>query len=148
MTLSHFDLKNAKVADKPYKLADGGGLFLYVQPNGSRHWRMKFKFLGKEGLLSFGAYPLFSLAEAREKREEAKKLIAQGIDPGVKKKLDRIKAEVAAANTFGLIQFVEITADTAFAATHVLGELGLTGKAGFVAPGVFQQHGVGELRAN
>ena len=103
MTLSHFDIKNAQPAEKPYKLTDGGGLHLFVQPNGSRLWRMRYEFLGKEHLLSFGAYPTISLAEAREKRDEAKKLIAAGTDPSVKKKLDRIKAEVTAGNTFGLI---------------------------------------------
>jgi len=64
---------------------------------------MKYRFLGKEQLLSFGAYPLFSLAEARAKRDEAKKLIASGVDPSVKKKGDRLDAQRAAANTFGLI---------------------------------------------
>lgn len=103
MPLTHFDLKNAKPAEAPYKLFDGGGLHLLVKPNGARLWRMKYRFLGKERLLSFGAYPLFTLAEAREKRDDAKKLIASGVDPSVKKKLDRLDAQRAANNTFGLI---------------------------------------------
>ena len=103
MPLTQFDLKNAKPAAKPYKMADGGGLHIVVQPNGSKHWRMKYRFLGKERLLSFGAYPLFSLAEARSKRDEAKKLLAAGVDPGVKKKLDRLAAQTSARNTFALI---------------------------------------------
>lgn len=103
MPLTHFDAKNAAPAEKPYKLSDGGGLHLLVQPNGSKLWRMKYRFLGKERLLSFGAYPLFSIADARAKRDEAKKLLASGVDPGVKKKLDRIAAETSARNTFGLI---------------------------------------------
>jgi hypothetical protein len=64
---------------------------------------MKYRFLGKEHVLSFEAYPLFSLAEAREKRDEATKIIASGVDPSVKKKLGRLNAERAANNTFGPI---------------------------------------------
>jgi integrase len=103
MALTNFDIKNANPADKPYKMSDGGGLYLLVQPTGSKLWRLKYHFLKKERLLAFGAYPLFSLAEARAKRDEAKKLVAAGTDPGVKKKLDRIAAENAARNTFGLV---------------------------------------------
>ena len=103
MALTHFDIKNAKPAEKPYKLFDGGGLYLLVQPSGNKFWRLKYRFLGTERVLSFGAYPLFSLAEMRAKRDEAKKLIASGTDPNVKKKLDRIAAETAAQNTFSLI---------------------------------------------
>lgn len=103
MPLTHFDLENAKPAERPYKLSDGGGLHVVIQPNGSRLWRMKYRFLGNERLLSFGSYPFISLAQAREKRDEAKKLIAVGTDPSVKKKLDKIAAETAARNTFGLV---------------------------------------------
>jgi integrase len=103
MPLTQFDLKNAKPAATAYKLSDGGGLYLLLKPNGSKLWRMKYRFLGKEHVLSFGAYPLFSLAEARAKRDDAKKIIASGVDPSVKKKLDRLNAERAANNTFGLI---------------------------------------------
>jgi len=109
MPLTQFDLKNAKPADKPYKMSDGGGLHVVVQPNGSKLWRLKYRFLGTERLLSFGAYPLFSLAEARAKRDDAKKLLAAGVDPSVKKKLDRLAAETSARNTFALIaeEFIE-----------------------------------------
>jgi hypothetical protein len=87
MPLTHFDLENAKPAEKPYKLSDGGGLHVVVQPNGSKLWRMKYRFLGNEQLLSFGSDPFISRARAREKGDEAKKLIAGGTDPSVKKKL-------------------------------------------------------------
>lgn len=109
MRLTNFEIRNAKPDGKPYKLTDGGGLYLLIQPNGSKLWRLKYRFLGKERLLAFGAYPLFSLAEARAKRDEAKKLLASGVDPGAKKKLERIAAENAAKNTFGLIaaEFLE-----------------------------------------
>lgn len=103
MPLSHFDIQNAKPADRPIKLADGGGLFLVVQPSGSKLWRMRYFFLGKERTLSIGPYPLVSLADARAKRDDAKRLILAGTDPSVQKKLDRIAAESAARNTFGLI---------------------------------------------
>ena len=103
MPLSHFQLTNAKPAAKPYKLSDGGGLHVIVNPSGSKLWRLKYRFLGKERLLSFGEFPLFSLAEARAKRDEAKRLLASGIDPNVKKKLDQLAAETAARNTFGLV---------------------------------------------
>jgi hypothetical protein len=109
MRLTNFEIRNAKPDGKPYKLTDGGGLYLLIQPNGSKLWRLKYRFLGKERLLAFGAYPLFSLAEARAKRDEAKKLLASGVDPGAKKKLERIAAENAAKNTFDLIaaEFLE-----------------------------------------
>ena len=103
MPLTHFDLQNAKPAAKPFKIADGGGLFLIVQPNGSKHWRLRYFYLGKERSLSIGAYPLVSLAEARGAREHAKRQIAAGADPSVQKKLARIAAAAASNNTFGLI---------------------------------------------
>ncbi len=103
MALSEFAVRKAKPREKPYKLADGGGLHLFVQSGGSKLWRLKYRFLGKEKLLSFGPYPLVSLAEARTKREEAKKLLVGGIDPGVQKKLDKLAAETAARQTFSLI---------------------------------------------
>jgi integrase len=120
MPLSHFDIQNAKPAAKPYKLADGGGLFLLMQPNGSKLWRLKYRHLGVERALSFGPYPTVSLAEARTKREDAKKLMSEGVDPSVQKKLDRIAAETAARNTFGLIaaEFIaNLEANGAAAAT-------------------------------
>ncbi len=109
MRLTNFDIKNAKPGEKPYKLADGGGLYLLIQPNGSKLWRFKYRFLGKERLLALGAYPLYSLAEARSKRDEAKKLLGSGVDPGAKKKQERIAAENAAKNTFGVLaaEFLE-----------------------------------------
>ena len=103
MALSEFALRKAKPRDKPYKLFDGGGLFVHVRPNGSKHWRLKYRFDGKEKLLSYGPYPMTSIAEARAKREETKKLLNEGLDPSAQKKLDKIAAETAARQTFGLI---------------------------------------------
>jgi integrase len=97
MPLTDAVCKNAKPSDRPYKLADGGGLHLLVKPIGGRYWRMKYRHAGKEKLLSFGVYPEVSLAEARKKRDAARKLLDADIDPAadrVEKK--RISAEVAA----------------------------------------------------
>jgi integrase len=81
MPLKELEAKNAKPKDRAYKLADSEGLFLLVQPNGSKLWRMKYRFGGKEKLLSFGAYPDLGISAAREKRCAAKQLLAQGKDP-------------------------------------------------------------------
>jgi len=96
--LTDMQVKNAKPKDKPYKLADGGGLYLEVMPTGSKLWRMKFKQAsGKESRLAFGNYPATSLVQAREKREDARKLKLDGIDPGQEKKdRDRLASEQAA----------------------------------------------------
>ncbi len=80
--LTAIKIKNAKGRDKPYKLTDGQGLFLQVTPSGSKLWRFKYCFGGKEKLLAFGTYPEISLADAREKRDAARKQVANGIDPG------------------------------------------------------------------
>ena len=99
--LTPSEVKNAKPQPKPYKLADERGMFLLVQPNGSKWWRLKYRRpdSGKENLLSLGVYPDVSLKRAREKRDEARTLLADGIDPG-----DKRKAETAAgAETFEAI---------------------------------------------
>jgi len=101
--LSEFKISKARKRDKPYKLSDGGGLFLLVKPNGSKLWQQKYRFVDKERLLSHGPYPEVSLAQARRKRDEARSLLAEGKDPGVQKKLDRIAAERAARTTFKLV---------------------------------------------
>lgn len=100
MSLTDKECKAAKGKDKPYKMADGGGLYLLVKINGARHWRLKYRFLGKEKLLAIGLYPLVSLAEAREARESAKKLLLAGIDPMAEKKDTKRKAIRNAQNTF------------------------------------------------
>lgn len=100
MKLSDKTCKAAKAQEKPYKLADGGGLYLEVMPNGSKCWRMKYRYLGKEKRLAFGVYPVISLADARTARDRAKKLLAQGIDPSGAKKEERREAIRNAENTF------------------------------------------------
>lgn len=84
-------------------MGDGGGLFLLVKPGGGKLWQQKYRFLGKEKLLSHGPYPEVSLAQAREKRDAAKALLAENRDPGVQKKLDKVVAETQARTTFQLI---------------------------------------------
>ncbi len=94
--------KNAKPKDKPYRLADEKGLYLEVKPNGSKYFRMKYRFDGKEKLLAFGVYPETSLKEARDKRDEARKQLAQGIDPSENRKAMKA-AQAADGDTFEVI---------------------------------------------
>jgi hypothetical protein len=103
MPLSDLQIKKAKIRDKPYKLSDGGGLFLSIRPNGSKLWRQKYRYLGKEKLLSQGAYPEVSLAKARELRDKAKTTLADGGDPAAQKRLEQIEAETQSRNTFLLV---------------------------------------------
>jgi len=86
MPLTNTAIRNAKPKPKPYKLNDGEGLYVLVHPNGSCYWRFKYSFLGKEKLLALGVYPDVSLADARDRRSEARKAVAAGIDPGEAKK--------------------------------------------------------------
>lgn len=102
--LSEMQVKNAKPKDKPYKLADGGGLYLEVLPTGAKLWRMKFRQAnGKEGKLAFGVYPDTTTAAARDKRDTARKQLAAGIDPAQAKRIDKQQKTAAAANTFEAI---------------------------------------------
>lgn len=100
MKLNDVAIKNTKPKEKPYKLTDGGGMFLLVHPNGSKYWRLKYRFLGKENTLGLGQYPQTSLKEARERRERIKKQLEQGIDPAHKKKQDKLSLKVVHGNTF------------------------------------------------
>ena len=100
MGLSVVAIRAAKGRDKPYKLTDSDGLFLLVTPAGGRYWRMNYRYLGKQKTLAFGVWPDTGLAEAREQRDAARKVLAKGDDPSAKVKLDRIAATVAAANIF------------------------------------------------
>lgn len=93
----------AKPKEKPYKLSDGGGLYLEVAPNGSRYWRMKYRINGKEKRLSFGVYPIVSLAVARDEREKAKRILATGGDPGEVKKAGKLAQKLSIENTFEAI---------------------------------------------
>lgn len=86
MPLTDTQIRSLKSPGKPQKYFDGGGLFLFLSASGSKLWRMAYRFEQKSKILSFGEYPVISLKDARERREEAKKLLAKGIDPGARKK--------------------------------------------------------------
>ena len=103
--LSDTAIRKARPQEKPYKLADGGGLFLLVNPTGARWWRWKYRrpVTGKENLLSLGVYPDVPLADARERRDAARRLLANGIDPGEQRKAVKAVSSERAANTFGAV---------------------------------------------
>ncbi len=100
MKLKDIALRNAKRAEKPYRLFDGDGLYLEVMPNGGKYWRLKYRYAGKEKRLSFGVYPEISLADARERRMEARKVLAAGSDPGEVKKEAKRTLLLNAENNF------------------------------------------------
>lgn len=100
MSLTDTAIRNAKPGAKPIKLGDERGLFLLVQPSGGKLWRLKYRFAGKELKLSLGTYPDVSLKEARRRRDEARTLLAQGIDPGAERKRAQAEADVRRNNTF------------------------------------------------
>jgi integrase len=89
-------LRAAKPTRKPYKLSDGGGLYLLVNPNGALWWRLKYQFEGREKLLSLGVHPHISLQQARALRDDAKKAVANGVDPSAKRQAEKSST----ANTF------------------------------------------------
>jgi integrase len=100
MPLTDRAIRNAKSEDKPYKLADGGGMYLEIAPSGGKWWRLKYRFDGKEKRLSLGVYPDVALTDARRKRDAARKLLASGTDPGEKRKADKREADRRATNSF------------------------------------------------
>ncbi|EJZ7017885.1 integrase arm-type DNA-binding domain-containing protein [Salmonella enterica] len=95
MSLTDAKIRAAKPDEKPYKLADSGNMFLLVHPNGSRYWRLRYRFQGKERTLALGVYPDVSLSDAREKRDAARKLIAEGIDPCEQKRANKSLPDTA-----------------------------------------------------
>ena len=99
MPLSETAIRQAKSESKPIKMFDGRGLYLLVNPNGSRGWRFKYRIDGREKLISFGIYPDVPLKLARDRREAARQQLAAGIDPGAKRKAER----VAQGDTFEAI---------------------------------------------
>ena len=96
MALTAIQVKNAKATDKPQKLTDGGGLYLLVQTSGAKYWRMDYRFAGKRKTLALGIFPDVSLLDAREKREQARKLLASDTDPSAAKQEQ--KAAIVAMN--------------------------------------------------
>lgn len=102
-SLSDVAARNAKPGTKPYKIADGEGLFLLVMPSGSKYWRLKYFFGGKEKTLALGVYPDVALADARDRRTQARKVLAAGNDPGEAKKEAKRLVTSKGANTFEVL---------------------------------------------
>ena len=98
--LNDIQCRNAKPQAKPYKLTDSKGLYLEVKPSGVKAWRYRFRLNDKESVFAIGDYPAIALADARKKREEARNLVKQGINPAHNRKLEKIKMGQAAATTF------------------------------------------------
>jgi integrase len=103
MALTDRHVRNAKPRAGPYKLSDGGGMYLLVRPDGARYWRLDYRFTGKRRTLALGVYPTITLSVARARREDARALVAQGADPGVAKKAKRRAALHASQTTFEVI---------------------------------------------
>lgn len=97
------EIRKAKPRNKQYRIPDAEGLTLLIRPSGSKCWQMRYRFNGKENILSFGKYPVITLADARQKRNEAKKLLYEGVDPAVKRNTEKIARKNAARETFGLV---------------------------------------------
>ncbi|SIQ59228.1 Integrase [Janthinobacterium sp. TND4EL3] len=100
MPLTDVKIKSSKPGAKPYKLYDERGLFLIVTPMGGKWWRFKYRFDNKEKLLSLGIYPEIGLRDARDRRDEARKLLAHSIDPGLHRKAQKMLKQAQAANSF------------------------------------------------
>jgi integrase len=103
MPLTDATIRKAKRSTKPARLFDGGGLYLEVRPTGAKLWRLKYRFDGKEKLLALGIYPVVPLATARDKRDQARKLLADGTDPGEHRKAKKAERVGLATNTFEAI---------------------------------------------
>ena len=101
--LTELGVRKAKPSSKPKKLSDGGGLFLLLHPSGSKYWRMKYRFMGKEKLLAIGVWPEVSLTEARKKRNEAKLILKSVNDPSVDKKNQKLTGHILQNNNFGFL---------------------------------------------
>jgi len=103
MKLSAIAVKEAKPDAKAYKLSDGGGLFLLVNPSGTKYWRFKYRYTGKEKLLALGVYPDVSLKSARTNHRDAQDLLKAGIDPSAQRKAIKLTKNTAATNSFKLV---------------------------------------------
>lgn len=101
--LTDMTAKNAKAQTKLYRLFDGQGLYLEINPNGGKYWRLKYRFASKEKRLALGVYPEVSLGKAREKQDQARKLLANGIDPSQAKKEARLEQTANVENSFEIV---------------------------------------------
>jgi integrase len=147
-SLSDAKARNAKTRTKPYKISDGEGLFLLIMPTGSKYWRLKYFFAGKEKLLALGVYPEVNLADARERRAQARKVLAAGNDPGETRKEAKRLVTLKGANSFEVVarewfekrkhEWATSSADTNLARLerHILPRLGQRPIADIAAPEV------------
>lgn len=103
MSLTDIEIRKAKPGPRLVKLSDGGGLQLWLMPDGAKRWRLAYRYAGSQKALAIGVYPAVGLKEAREAREEAKRLLAEGRDPSLAKKLAKAVRAVESANTFDAI---------------------------------------------
>ena len=103
MPLTDIKIRQAKPKEKPYKISDEKGLYLEVAPSGGKWWRLKYRIEGKEKRLSLGVYPDVSLALARERRDDARKLIANGVDPSSHRKATKEARAESNANSFEVV---------------------------------------------
>lgn len=100
MSITDLVCKNAKPKEKAYKLSAGAGMYLEVAPNGSKYWRLKYRHLGKEKRLALGVYPEVGLKEAKDKRDDARRLIAENKDPSYIRRQQKQRIANEASNTF------------------------------------------------
>jgi hypothetical protein len=100
MALTDTEIRRSKPGEKPYKISDSGGLHLMITPTGGKLWRWKYRFDGAEKLMALGRYPDISLAEARERRDAARKRLANGIDPMVERKTEKTAVREATEHAF------------------------------------------------
>jgi integrase len=147
-SLSDAKARNAKPRTRPYKISDGEGLFLLIMPSGSKYWRLKYFFAGKEKLLALGVYPEIELADARIRRAEARKVLAAGKDPGEAKKEASRLAILKSANSFEAVarewfekrkhEWASSSAETMLdrLERHIFPKLGLRPVADITAPDV------------
>lgn len=107
MKLTVKQVDSSKPKEKDYKLFDGGGLYLLVTKSGSKYWRLKYRIDGKEKVLAIGVYPMITLAEARKKRDDAKRQLSDGVDPNKIKKDKKRDSKFDGSNTFKIIALAE-----------------------------------------
>ncbi|MFV1874753.1 Arm DNA-binding domain-containing protein [Nioella sp.] len=129
MALTDLKIKKAKVKEKPYKMYNSLGLFVLVNPNGTKLWRQKYQLGGKERTIAHGPYPVVSLRDARQKRDAIRDQLAAGTDPAVQKRLDQIEAETQARTTFLLVaeEYLQIAHDRELADARECPELCVSG---------------------
>jgi integrase len=103
VALSATSVRKVKPRARPFRLADEKGLYLETRPNGSKYWRMKFRFAGREKLLALGVWPEVTLKQARDRRDQARRLVADGIDPSAERHAEKVARALRAGNSFEAI---------------------------------------------